>query len=159
MKHINLKDYVELLTTTYDDFNRPRFLHFQKLRSGNGISLSTSEIQLTNDDFDIKPTTLIDSVKEYISKHATDDNIYIGNDENNNLNILEYHANHIAKESKRGKGNFVIDNEFIAYIGTNINDNGLRILEKDGMYAIVPIDVLSGGNISSLKQYYRILSR
>lgn len=159
MKRTNLKNLVALLTTGYNDSNRPRFMHYRKMRGGDGINLASSEIHLTDDDFDISEKHLLRNVKEYISKHAFNDNVFISDDVDHNKAILDFHATEIAKESRRGSGNIVVDDTFICYVGTNIEDNGLRIFKKDDMYALVPIDTLGGGNISLFKSYYRILSR
>ena len=156
---INIQDYVDRLTTEYDPYNKPRFLHYLKNRSSNGLSLITSEIILTDDNFDTSNSDLHQSVLEFVKRHATDDGVHVTDvNENNDTTIIDYHANKIATESKRGRGNFIIENEVIGYIGTNTVDNGLRIFKKDDRFAIVPIDVLGGGNISSMKQYYRKLA-
>ena len=156
---INIQDYVDRLTTEYDPYNKPRFLHYLKNRSSNGLSLITSEIILTDDDFDKSNSDLHQSVLELVKRQATDDGVHVTDvNENNDTTIIDYHANKIATESKRGRGNFIIENEVIGYIGTNTVDNGLRIFKKDDRFAIVPIDVLGGGNISSMKQYYRKLA-
>lgn len=156
---INIQDYVDRLITEYDPYNKPRFLHYLKNRSSNGLSLITSEIILTDDDFDTSIVDLYQSVLEVVKRHATDDGIYVSDvNEDNDTTIIDYHANKIATESKRGRGNFIIENEVIGYIGTNTVDNALRIFKKDDKFAIVPIDVLGGGNISSMKQYYRKLA-
>tara|TARA_B100000929_G_scaffold288355_2_gene276681 strand:- start:19 stop:522 length:504 start_codon:yes stop_codon:yes gene_type:complete len=162
---INIQDYVDRLTTEYDPYNKPRFLHYLKNRSSNGLSLITSEIILTDDDFDTSNSDLHQSVLEFVKRQATDDGVHVTDvtdvtdvNENNDTTIIDYHANKIATESKRGRGNFIIENEVIGYIGTNTVDNGLRIFKKDDRFAIVPIDVLGGGNISSMKQYYRKLA-
>lgn len=155
---INIQDFVDRLTTEYEPYNKPRFMHYLKNRPSNGLSLITSEIILTDDDFDTSNADLHQSVLEFVKLHATDDGIYAidANDDTNKI-ILDYHANHIATESKRGRGNFIIENAVIGYIGTNIVDNGLRIFKKDNRFAVVPIDVLGGGNMSSFGYYYRKL--
>ena len=156
---INIQDYVDRLTTEYDPHNKPRFLHYLKNRSSNGLSLITSEIILTDDDFDTSNVDLYQTVLELVKRQATDDGVHVTDvNGNNDTTIIDYHANKIATESKRGRGNFIIENEVIGYIGTNTVDNGLRIFKKDDRFAIVPIDVLGGGNISSMKQYYRKLA-
>ena len=156
---INIQDYVDRLTTEYDPYNKPRFLHYLKNRSSNGLSLITSEIILTDDDFDTSNVDLYQTVLELVKRQATDDGVHVTDvNENNDTTIIDYHANKIATESKRGRGNFIIENEVIGYIGTNTVDNGLRIFKKDDRFAIIPIDVLGGGNISSMKQYYRKLA-
>lgn len=156
---INIQDYVDRLTTEYDPYNKPRFLHYLKNRSSNGLSLITSEIFLTDDDFDTSNADVYQSVLGFLERHATDDGIYVSEiNGNTDKTLIDYHANHIATESKRGRGNFIIGNVVIGYIGTNIADNGLRIFKKDGRFAIVPIDVLGGGNMSSFGYYYRKLA-
>ncbi len=156
---MNIHDYVKHITVEYDRQIKPRFMHYLKIRGNNGnIKLTTSEIMLTDDDFDIPEQEIIPMTLRYLTIHSSDDSIYLdGKDENIDETIKNYHANKIAMESKRGRGNYIIDGKYMAYIGTNIEDNGLRIFKQDSSYAIVPIDTLMGGNMSLFSQYYRKL--
>lgn len=160
IKEMNIQDFVELITTPYDFNNPPRFLHYRKSNGTNTtLALTTSTIMLTDDDFDISHSKLISTVTSYINNHATDDGVYIdGNDKKLDATIIDHHANRIAIEAKRAKGNIIIDGSIITYVSnTQPEDVGLRIFEKDGMYAMIPIDRLGGGNVSLFEQYFRRL--
>lgn len=160
MKHMNMQDFVELITEPYDFNNPPRFVHYRKSNGGNStLSLITSTIILTDDDFDITSSKLISTVTSYINTHATDDGVYIdGSDVELDNTIINHHANKIVIESKRAKGNIIIDGTTITYVNnTQPEDMGLRIFENDGMYAVIPIDSLGGGNVSLFNQYFRKL--